>query len=182
MKTRKERAKAEAEIEALIPEPVAPGKGSNKAGGKKLKTKAQTRGQAQAQAQAKTKVDAQVQANAHTLTNFKAKAKTQTKARAPAPLVNESLRRAESEPNPKSSTKAAKHRKMAASEPPETKLKTLQAIIGYKFNSPTLGLQAIQAAQKVKPLQYSGKTYQVPHNKRLAIVGDACLSLLLTGE
>lgn len=32
------------------------------------------------------------------------------------------------------------------------------------------------------PLRYFGKTYQVPRNQRLAIVGDACLELLLAGE
>jgi hypothetical protein len=66
---------------------------------------------------------------------------------------------------------------------PEDKLGYLEDILDYKFQSPALGLEALQGfTSEGLAVPYHDTVFQVPKNNRLAIFGDAILDAMVSEE
>jgi hypothetical protein len=62
---------------------------------------------------------------------------------------------------------------------PEAKLSLVESIIGYTFQSPALGLEALNPNPEPLLIQHNFLHYNIPHNTRLAVLGDGILDTAL---
>jgi hypothetical protein len=138
-------------------------------GNVKTQKRAAQRARAKARAVAEAPVQAQTHAQALVIADAVVQAITEAKEETKAKAQIKADREAQAD-----SWRAVN----ATPITPEAKLSRLESIIGYKFNSPALGLEAIQGSQETMSIWYNGTALEVPKNPRLAIVGDALLDSL----